>query len=69
MLEPHCSNFRVITTIFWVSEYLGNLRYNGNIQAFSETKVEITNIIKLPILEKKIHLLHSADKRQHLCNI
>ena len=27
MVEPHNSNFRVITTIFWVSEYLGNLRY------------------------------------------
>ena len=27
MVEPHSSNFRVITTIFWVSEYLGNLRY------------------------------------------
>ena len=26
MVEPHCSNFRVITTIFWVFEYLGNLR-------------------------------------------
>ena len=26
MVEPHSSNFRVITTIFWVSEYLGNLR-------------------------------------------
>ena len=27
MVAPHCSNFREITTIFWVSEYLGNLRY------------------------------------------
>ena len=27
MVEPHSSNFRVITTNFWVSEYLGNLRY------------------------------------------
>ena len=26
MIEPHSSNFRVITTNFWVSEYLGNLR-------------------------------------------
>ena len=26
MVEPHSSNFRVITTNFWVSEYLGNLR-------------------------------------------
>ena len=29
MVEPHSSNFRVITTIFLVSEYLGNLRYTG----------------------------------------
>ena len=27
MVEPHSSNFRVITTNIWVSEYLGNLRY------------------------------------------
>ena len=27
MVEPHSSNFRVITTTFGVSEYLGNLRY------------------------------------------
>ena len=27
MVEPHCSNFRIITAIFWVSEYLGILRY------------------------------------------
>ena len=27
MVEPHGSIFRVITTNFWVSEYLGNLRY------------------------------------------
>ena len=27
MAEPHSSNFRVITTIFWVSEYLGILQY------------------------------------------
>ena len=27
---PSCSTFRVITTIFWVSEYLGNLRYMRN---------------------------------------
>ena len=26
-VELHCSNFRVITTIFWMSEYLGHLRY------------------------------------------
>ena len=25
--SPSCSTFSVITTIFWVSEYLGNLRY------------------------------------------
>ena len=25
MVEPHSSNFREITTIFWVSKYLGNL--------------------------------------------
>ena len=29
MVEPHSSNFRVITTTFGVSEYLGNLRYNN----------------------------------------
>ena len=29
MVEPHCSNFRLITTIFWVSGYLGNLWYVG----------------------------------------
>ena len=28
MVEPHSSCLRVITTNFWVSEYLGNLRYN-----------------------------------------
>ena len=27
MVEPHCSNFRIITAIVWVSEYLGILRY------------------------------------------
>ena len=27
MVEPHSSNFRVVTIKFWVSEYLGNLRY------------------------------------------
>ena len=27
MVEPHYSNVRVISTIFRVSEYLGNLRY------------------------------------------
>ena len=27
MVEPHSSNFRVITTNVWVSEYLGNYRY------------------------------------------
>ena len=26
MVEPHSSNFRVITTNIWVSKYLGNLR-------------------------------------------
>ena len=36
-VEPHSSNLRVITTIFGVSEYLGNLRYsifvvNSNVQ-------------------------------------
>ena len=28
MVEPYCSNFRVITTMVWVSEYLGNLRFD-----------------------------------------
>ena len=27
MVEPRCSNFRIITAIFRVSEYLGVLRY------------------------------------------
>ena len=27
MLQPHSSNFRMITTYFGASEYLGNLRY------------------------------------------
>ena len=44
MVEPHSSNFRVITKFFWVSEYLGNLRYwlkqirhlfNGNLSLFN----------------------------------
>ena len=30
MVEPHSSNFRVITTNFWVSENFGNLRYCKN---------------------------------------
>ena len=34
MVEPHSSNFRVITTFFFgVSEYLGNLGYSVNSQA------------------------------------
>ena len=27
IVKPYFSNFRIITTIFWVSEYLGILRY------------------------------------------
>ena len=27
MVEPNCSNFSIITAVFWVSEYLGMLRY------------------------------------------
>ena len=27
MVEPHCSTFRIITAIFWKSEYLGILQY------------------------------------------
>ena len=27
MVKPPCSNFRIITSIFWVSEFLGVLRY------------------------------------------
>ena len=27
MVEPYCSNFRIVTAIFKVSEYLGILRY------------------------------------------
>ena len=34
VVEPHISNFRVIQQIFWVSEYLGNLRYFDSIMIY-----------------------------------
>ena len=49
MVEPHSSNFRVITTnilgvrIFWMSEYLGNLRYFTIITYFPELLQEVEN--------------------------
>ena len=42
MVEPHCSNFSIITAIFWVSEYLGILRY----QTDSHTFLWLTNFIR-----------------------
>ena len=33
MLQPLCSNFRVITAIFWVSEYVGFLLYTYDVHA------------------------------------
>ena len=32
MIEPHCSNFKMITAICWVSEYLGLLQYHSRLQ-------------------------------------
>ena len=36
MVEPHCSNFRIITVIVWVSKYLGILQYLGSLCCCSE---------------------------------
>ena len=37
MAEPHCSNFRIITAIFQMSEYLGILQYGLCISDHSST--------------------------------
>ena len=46
MVEPHSWNFRVITTNFWVSEYLGNLRYLNTITSAcaEENIIRITRV-------------------------
>ena len=42
MVEPHSSNFRVNTTFFGVSEYLGNLRYKTSIREWIMQTMMIT---------------------------
>ena len=42
MVEPHSSSFRVITTNFWVSEYLGNLRYITGKEYRNDPKISDT---------------------------
>ena len=46
MVEPHSSNFRVITTKFFVSEYLGNLRwilcFKNNFMTFFSFNIVLT---------------------------
>ena len=39
MVEPHSSNLEWLQQIFWVSEYLGNVRYLHSWRAASKTKL------------------------------
>ena len=62
MVEPHCSNFRIITAMFWVSKYLGILRYTNKMAVIilnfqcGFTKNKELNYLRMAFRLKKIVL-------------
>ena len=55
MLEPHCSNFRIITAIFQVSEYLGILRgyYNVGLRCYRHCFSFLCILCNLPLFSSE----------------
>ena len=72
MVEPHCSNFRKITEIFGVSEYLGILYGTQVFVCIVLVLPEITVLIALvfmfnPFMPNDSSCKQSIDPDQMLC--
>ena len=61
MVNPHRSNFRIIKSIFWESEYLGIIRYLGH----NTTGQTVNAQIRLPLTEQSDQILYGLLFRLH----
>ena len=58
MVKPHCPNFRIITAVFWVSEFLGFLWFAGYLLLHSD-QVSMAGYCKNP---------KTLDTQRNFCN-